>query len=41
MYAFAPPGWSHDGSTLTIKQSRKKKKIEAVNAKLDLVSASN
>ncbi|GAB1857103.1 sterol desaturase family protein [Flavobacteriaceae bacterium MHTCC 0001] len=24
MYAFGPPGWSHDGSTLTIKQMRKK-----------------
>jgi hypothetical protein len=23
MYAFGPPGWSHDGSTLTIKQQRK------------------
>ncbi|WP_179335215.1 sterol desaturase family protein [Winogradskyella costae] len=23
MYVFAPPGWSHDGSTLTIKQMRK------------------
>ena len=23
MYAFAPPGWSHDGSTKTIKQIRK------------------
>ncbi|MEP1487334.1 MAG: sterol desaturase family protein [Algibacter sp.] len=22
MYAFAPPGWSHDGSTLTIKQQQ-------------------
>jgi len=20
MYAFGPPGWSHDGSTLTVKQ---------------------
>lgn len=24
MYAFGPPGWSHDGSTLTIKQMREK-----------------
>lgn len=24
MYAFGPPGWSHDGSTLTIKQMRQK-----------------
>jgi sterol desaturase/sphingolipid hydroxylase (fatty acid hydroxylase superfamily) len=31
MYAFAPPGWSHDGSTLTIKQLRKKQKEEAIN----------
>ena len=23
MYAFGPPGWSHDGSTLTIKQQQK------------------
>jgi hypothetical protein len=23
MYAFAAPGWSHDGSSLTIKQQRK------------------
>ena len=23
MYAFGPPGWSHDGSTLTIKQYKK------------------
>lgn len=23
MYIFGPPGWSHDGSTLTIKQQRK------------------
>ncbi len=29
MYAFAAPGWSHDGSTLTIKQLRKKQKMEA------------
>ena len=27
MYAFAPPGWSHDGSTLTIKQTRKALKV--------------
>jgi sterol desaturase/sphingolipid hydroxylase (fatty acid hydroxylase superfamily) len=26
MYAFAAPGWSHDGSTLTIKQMIKKQK---------------
>lgn len=29
MYAFGPPGWSHDGSTLTIKQMRKE--IELAN----------
>tara|TARA_B100000949_G_C14119495_1_gene381926 strand:- start:148 stop:774 length:627 start_codon:yes stop_codon:yes gene_type:complete len=32
MYAFGPPGWSHDGSTLTVKQIRKemaKEKLEA------------
>jgi hypothetical protein len=23
MYAFGPPGWSHDGSTKTIKQVRR------------------
>ena len=28
MYAFGPPGWSHDGSTLTIKQMRKKMQEE-------------
>jgi sterol desaturase/sphingolipid hydroxylase (fatty acid hydroxylase superfamily) len=28
MYAFGAPGWSHDGSTLTIKQMRKKIKKE-------------
>ena len=26
MYAFGAPGWSHDGSTLTIKQQRKLQK---------------
>ncbi|RXG28752.1 sterol desaturase family protein [Leeuwenhoekiella palythoae] len=30
MYAFGPPGWSHDGSTLTIKQMRQKLKEERV-----------
>ena len=30
MYAFGPPGWSHDGSTLTIKQMRRKLKEERV-----------
>jgi len=28
MYVFGPPGWSHDGSTLTIKQIRDKLKEE-------------
>lgn len=28
MYAFAAPGWSHDGSTLTIKQQQKQMKQE-------------
>ncbi|MGB5944184.1 MAG: sterol desaturase family protein [Leeuwenhoekiella sp.] len=28
MYTFGPPGWSHDGSTLTIKQMRRKLKEE-------------
>ncbi|NCO62272.1 MAG: C-5 sterol desaturase [Flavobacteriales bacterium] len=27
MYAFGPPGWSHDGSTLTIKQMRNKMEL--------------
>lgn len=27
MYAFGPPGWSHDGSTLTIKQMRQKMEL--------------
>ena len=30
MYAFGPPGWSHDGSTLTIKQIRKQVAEEAL-----------
>ena len=29
MYAFGPPGWSHDGSTLTIKQLQKQLEEEA------------
>jgi sterol desaturase/sphingolipid hydroxylase (fatty acid hydroxylase superfamily) len=28
MYAFGPPGWSHDGSTLTVKQIRKQMALE-------------
>jgi hypothetical protein len=23
MYIFGPPGWSHDGSTLTVKQQQR------------------
>ena len=30
MYAFGPPGWSHDGSTMTIKQIQKLMKEEAI-----------
>ena len=29
MYCFGPPGWSHDGSTLTINQMREKLAKEA------------
>ncbi len=29
MYIFGAPGWSHDGSTLTLKQIRKEMKMEA------------
>ncbi len=29
MYAFGPPGWSHDGSTMTIKEFQNKLKEEA------------
>jgi len=36
MYAFGPPGWSHDGSTLTIKQMRKKIREEEEQERLDL-----
>ena len=32
MYAFGPPGWSHDGSTLTVKQMQKKVKEEKLAA---------
>lgn len=28
MYIFGPPGWSHDGSTLTVKQMQRKLKLE-------------
>ena len=30
IYAFGPPGWSHDRSTLTIKQMRQKLKEERI-----------
>ncbi|RXG16840.1 sterol desaturase family protein [Leeuwenhoekiella aestuarii] len=36
MYIFGPPGWSHDGSTLTIKQMRKKLRKEAEQERLNL-----
>ena len=28
MYIFGPPGWSHDGSTKTIKQVQKEVQLE-------------
>ena len=28
MYVFAPPGWSHDGSTMTLRQKRKQREKE-------------
>ncbi|QNK78466.1 sterol desaturase family protein [Winogradskyella undariae] len=31
MYIFGPPGWSHDGSTLTVKQMRKELAEESKN----------
>lgn len=34
MYAFGPPGWSHDGSTLTIKQIRDAMKEENIKTQL-------
>jgi sterol desaturase/sphingolipid hydroxylase (fatty acid hydroxylase superfamily) len=39
MYAFGPPGWSHDGSTLTIKQIRKQMELESANLKVQPVMA--
>ena len=33
-YIFSPPGWSHDGSTLTVKQMNKRKKYKKVRGKL-------
>ena len=37
MYAFGPPGWSHDGSTMTIKQTRAKirKEQKAIRLKIE------
>ncbi|MEH6407006.1 MAG: sterol desaturase family protein [Leeuwenhoekiella sp.] len=35
MYIFGPPGWSHDGSTLTIKQQRRLLKQEAQQLELE------
>jgi hypothetical protein len=32
MYIFGPPGWSHDGSTKTIKQVQKEVKLEKLAA---------
>jgi hypothetical protein len=32
MYVFGPPGWSHDGSTKTVKQIRKEMALEHLNA---------
>jgi len=38
MYAFAPPGWSHDGSTLTTSQLRKKIKEEEAIKNLNITA---
>jgi len=36
MYVFGAPGWSHDGSTLTIKQIQKElRNAEIRNLKLE------
>jgi sterol desaturase/sphingolipid hydroxylase (fatty acid hydroxylase superfamily) len=32
MYVFGPPGWSHDGSSLSIKQMQKIKKLQDASA---------
>ena len=32
MYIFGPPGWSHDGSTKTIKQVQKEAELEKLAA---------
>ncbi|PCH76208.1 MAG: C-5 sterol desaturase [Flavobacteriaceae bacterium] len=32
MYVFGPPGWSHDGSTITVKEMRKELKLKAEKA---------
>jgi len=31
MYAFAAPGWSHDGSSFTIKQIQKEIKLSRIS----------
>ena len=36
MYIFGPPGWSHDGSTLTIKQQRRQLREERRLEQLEL-----
>lgn len=41
MYIFGPPGWSHDGSTLTIKQIQRQMKADEKKARLNLVTASD
>ena len=28
MYVFGPPGWSHDGSTITVKQMQKEQQLQ-------------
>ncbi|WP_031429262.1 sterol desaturase family protein [Flavimarina sp. Hel_I_48] len=33
MYAFGPPGWSHDGSTLTTRQLRRKIRLDSESGK--------
>ncbi len=38
MYAFAPPGWSHDGSTLTTTKLRKKIKEQEALRNLDITA---
>ena len=28
MYVFGPPGWSHDGRTISVKQMQKEQKLQ-------------